>query len=112
MRTTVAADYKIGAHDAGETVTFTSGQGIHSVAISIPDADGHEFTADEVAASGGMYQLGDKTWVLGRALITDAAHYPRPGDKITDSDGVSWYVKSATLDDLDSAFTVVCHREK
>ena len=96
----VQEDYKLAAYDGGQSVTFTAVRAANTN-YAITYADDHDLSAKEIAASGGVFNIGDKRWALGNEQITVAADKPQPGDKITDASSVVWWIIDAVLDDLD-----------
>jgi hypothetical protein len=105
-----ARDYK--AVDGAQTVTFVS-KGLSGITtLTVNYADAHELTVQEIIAGGGFYQIGDRRWGLGHAEIPDA-NAPRPGDEITDADGVKWEViEPAVLDDQKVSWFVTTRRAR
>lgn len=109
---TCSEDYKVAAHDSGETVTFTAVRGASSTSYTVTFADGHDLTAREIGGADGFYRLGDRRWSLGREQITSTANYPQPGDRIVDASSVAWRVLDAVLDDLRVSFVCTCRQER
>ncbi len=106
---TYARDY----HLWGDTtVTFISkaAPGGTDTSISVTDAHGHEYTASEVSAAQGLFQLGDKTWLLGADQVS--AHPPKPGDSITDAGSVVWEVIDAKLDGFGISWECLTHKAR
>jgi hypothetical protein len=102
----IANDYKVS--DGVESVTFTVVRSGTTTAYTVTHADGHDLNANEIAALGGAFGTRHKNWTLGRNQITQAAHYPQPGDTVTDVDSGVWKVLDAVLDDLQRDFSCNC----
>ena len=111
-RVTAAEDYKVASYDSGVNVTFTSVNGASTTDYPIAGADGAELTARELPQGEGRWQLGDKRWWLARARITEASHYPKPGDHLTDGEGVIWEILDSTQDELGAEFMVTTRRRR
>ncbi len=100
-----ARDYR--AVDGCQTVTYTAEPHGSAVSASIDFADGHELTARELAALGGLFAAGDKRWFLGADQLALAGITPRQGDTLTDADGVTWAVTGpCVLDDQGVSWNV------
>ena len=110
---TAVNDYKIAGNNNGQTVTFTAVREAGSTNYTVTRAVGLDLTHQEIVKGGGLFQVGDKRWMLGANQITNTAHAPRQGDKITDAGGVVWYlVGDATLDGLGIAWTCITRKAK
>lgn len=101
---TVSADYKVPAHDDGESVTFAAVRASGTTSYSLTYVVAHELTVDEMAAAGLVVGKRAKLFVLPNAQITVAADKPQAGDRITDGGSLVWNVVDATLDDLGIAW--------
>lgn len=107
---TVAVDYKVPGHDAGESCTLTTKPAGTTTALTFCDA--HELTVDEMAAAG-MSLIG--TQGKGFSLPSDqisSSLVPKPGDTITDAASVIWEIKRAVQDDLGICWDCDCVRNR
>ena len=97
--TTVAADYKIPAHDAGESVTLTQTPLASPTATALTFVDSHELDIDEMIAAGiALIGVRAKHFSLPAEQITGKV---LPGDRLLDTSGeLPWEIVKASLDDL------------
>lgn len=107
----VANDYKIG--DAQETVTFTAKRESGNTNYTITNADGGDLSNRTIAASNGLFQLGDWSFLLGANQITVAADQPREGDIITQAGGTVWVlIQDARLDALGISWNCIVRKAR
>lgn len=84
----IADDYKI--VDGAETITLTPVGRSPAVAPSAVEfASADDYTLKEIAAAEGLFQVGDRKWLLGANQLP-ATVRPQPGDMITQADGAVW----------------------
>lgn len=105
----VADDYKV--FDDPETVTFAAVRAA-TTNYTITNAESADVTSREIASSGGFLQAGDRHYGLGNNQISVSGDKPRPGDHITDSDGVVWEILEATLDSLKISWACLCRKAR
>lgn len=107
LSTSLANDFKL--IDDTETVTHTDVSASKDTTVNY--ADGHEFSAREVAVANGLLAMGDRQWTLGCNQIA-AANAPTPGDKITQADGTVWEILDAVRDDFEISWFCSCRKAR
>jgi hypothetical protein len=100
---TFANDYMV--TDQTETVTYTPANRSPAVsAFTVLYASPHAYTLKEVAASNGMFQVGDRRWTLGANQFPSGT-VPQRGDSITRASGeVDMILENPTLDSFGIAW--------
>lgn len=89
-----------------EPVTFTSAGRLTSPAKAITHAFQYPVTVQERSPTGGVYTGATKLWTLPGALLDPVK--PKPGDVVTDADGVAWTVLSFTYGQLARSYNLTC----
>lgn len=92
-----------------EAVTFRSRTRTGGTDFPITDAKRRAPTYKELAASNGAYTGQDLVWLLPAVLAPSASgqHAPKPGDKVTDDDGVIWTALEVALNKLKQTWRLV-----
>jgi hypothetical protein len=98
--------------DGVETITFTAVRATTTNSYTVTHAVCEELSLHEVAASGGLFQVGDKRWWFSAAAITLAADSPRQGDRLTAAGVTHQVVGDATLDAVGALWVVVTRRNR
>src|SRR5262245_50740912 len=110
MPTSVANDYKLAGYDRGGDVTYLPADGAPSFSVLL--ASFTELTVEEVAASGGLFSLGDRKWWLGANQFS-GGRQPVQSDVIQEASGTKWAIAlEAILDPLGMAWTVHTRRTR
>lgn len=104
---TLAADYKLLAHDFGEQVTLTHQPG--GAADTVSRAVRLEISRREVQAAGGLFTMQDAIWLLPAAELDSD---PKEGDRITGADAVAWTILEAAQEAAGTVWRCVCRRER
>jgi hypothetical protein len=98
--------------DGFEAVTYSSVGASSTTTASVTHAVGDDQTTHDVAASGGMFQVGDRRWILPRGQLSGLL--PKPGDYLTDGSSVAWHVVEggSVKDALTLAYDVVTRKAR
>lgn len=107
--TTLQPDYKLLAHDFGETVTYGHKTATGSTSDSAARAVRLEISRREVQASDGFFTLQDAVWLLADSELDSD---PKEGDSITDAGSVVWRVLEAHQEAAGTVWRCVCRRER
>ena len=102
---TVSQDFKI--TDATQTVTYVAVREAGDETYTVHFAAPRVYSAEEQLANQGLINASDREWGLGTNQFPDGFK-PQAGDKITDEDGVDYYLSGKVIkrDSFKIAWTV------
>ena len=108
LTSSFADDYLV--VDNIETVTLTTVRAAITTNTNCPNTPREEMSTGEIAASGGLYQVGDVIFNLAKTLLPVA---PLEGDKITDTDSLPWHIIGGVkLDNYRLNYRCVCRKDR
>ena len=82
--------------DNVEAITLeVSRKGGVYMSVAVPGAKRRALSLREMAASGGVYQAGDITWLIPAVLYPKSLEAPKPADVVIDGDRNEYTVLSA-----------------
>ena len=109
LRNSYLDDYKI--VDNVETVTLTTVRAAITTNVNVTMAAREALRSTEIAASGGLFQMGDSVFHLSVTQILVVE--PLEGDKITDSISQAWHIiGGVTTDELRLNYRCVVRKDR